>query len=160
MLCNRLELRLRLDGLPMATLWRPVCNAIQAPNKREAHVLGIMRPSVVSPFDQQLKLAKNPMLLEAGLVIQHKSMPIELPSPVTPLHSTDWTQTPKQQEDHTPLMIRSNVEQLVGQQLIKVLSNFKHNVVYPLSPPFYKIHHPRGKQMLEIKRTHNVAVQR
>jgi hypothetical protein len=32
-------------------------------------------------------------------------------------------------------MVRNEAEQLVGQQLIKALSNFKHNVVHPLSPP-------------------------
>jgi hypothetical protein len=73
------------------------------------------------------------MLLEAVLVTQHKSMSIELPSPVTPLHANS-TQTLGQQEDQTPLMVRSEAEQLVGQQLIKALSNFKHDMVYPLSP--------------------------
>jgi hypothetical protein len=74
-------------------VWRPVCNANQAPITGEAHVLSTLRESVSSSLDQHQKLARDPMLLEAGLVIQHKSRPFELPSTVTPLRSTDSTQT-------------------------------------------------------------------
>jgi hypothetical protein len=41
---------------------------------------------------------------------------------------------PPFEEIHSPLLLRSEVEQLVGHELIKALSDFKHLVVAPLSP--------------------------
>lgn len=38
------------------------------------------------------------------------------------------------EELQTPVLLRSETEQLVGQELIKALSNFKQSMVAPLSP--------------------------
>lgn len=55
-------------------------------------------------------------------------------------------------EAHTPLVLRSEAEQLVGQQLIKALSNFKHLLVPPLpprpSPP--QQNSPTGKDTIVV----------
>jgi hypothetical protein len=95
---------------PPKMMCRPIYNANQAPNTGEAHVLGMLRHSVSSTFDQQQKFAEDLMLLDVDLVIQHKSRPIELPPTVTPLHLTDSTQTSGQQEAQTPLMERSEAK--------------------------------------------------
>jgi hypothetical protein len=68
-------------------MWHPIFSDNQAPNKGEAPVLGMLKCFVASPLEKQLKIAEDPMLLEASLIIQHKSRLVELPSIVTPLHS-------------------------------------------------------------------------
>jgi hypothetical protein len=46
---------------------------------------------------------------------------------------------PPFEEIHSPLLLKSEAEQLVGQELIKALSDFKHLVVAPLSPQAHQL---------------------
>jgi hypothetical protein len=46
---------------------------------------------------------------------------------------------PPIEEIHSPVLFKSEVEQLVGQELIKALSDFKQLVVAPLSPQAHQL---------------------
>jgi hypothetical protein len=46
---------------------------------------------------------------------------------------------PPFEEIHSPLLLKSEAEQLVGQELIKALSDFKHLLVAPLSPQAHQL---------------------
>jgi hypothetical protein len=76
---------------------------------------------------------EDPMLLEASFM-----------SPRLDAKGSTSTQCtisciPPFEEILLPLMLRSEAEQLVGQELIKALSNLKHLVVAPLSPQAHQL---------------------
>ncbi|TVU09810.1 hypothetical protein EJB05_43306, partial [Eragrostis curvula] len=76
----------------------------------------------------------DPMLLEA-LMSQRRDTGADLSTPpatATPLHVDN--QRHLCEEMQTPVLLRSEAEQLVGEELIKALCNFKQVEVAPLSP--------------------------
>jgi hypothetical protein len=122
-------------------------------------LLGAMTP----PPIQLSETVEDPMRLEAELACCHvpqaksdqdkvvlkdhssfdvmvaKQQDVPVPSLTKPvklgdgdIQLTEVAQEPPE-DIQTPLIIRSEAEQSVGHQLIKVLSNFKQNVVAPLS---------------------------
>lgn len=76
----------------------------------------------------------DPMLLEALLMDQRSNIERGYSTPSsndTPALIVNHH--PSMEEIQTPLLLRNEVEQLVGQKLIKALSDFKQLAVVPLS---------------------------
>jgi hypothetical protein len=76
---------------------------------------------------------EDPMLLEVSFMSQR----LEVEGGISIQCTVSCI--PLIEEIHSPVLFRSEVEQLVGQELIKALSDFKQLMVAPLSPQAHQL---------------------
>jgi hypothetical protein len=106
----------------------------QATNKGKVPLSNMLPHGIVLAPNQRSEMVVDPMMLESRLVTPHKPRLVELPSTATPIPPPELVQVAHEplEDSQIPLMI-SETKQLIGCQLIKALSNFKHDMVGPLS---------------------------
>jgi hypothetical protein len=85
--------------------------------------------SMHSPTETSCERSMDPMLLEALLIKQRPDKVVSASSPlcVVNLHTPTGV-------IHSSMLLRSEAEKLIGQELIKALSDFKQLAVAPFSP--------------------------
>jgi hypothetical protein len=122
------------------------CSSTQAPNTKHSHfskgapapplieldigsLVDDILPLMCSPPPASSETAMDPMLFEALLIGQRSDV-----ERGTSTHSCVANQNPSDGEIDSPVLLRSEAEQLVGQELIKTLSDFKQLEPAP-SPP-------------------------